>query len=56
MNDSQTILTLNDLNFMDGTGQEGDSRLPETPATFVGPYYPTCMLKWPRCLCISESD
>ena len=51
--DTQTTLTLNDLNITDGTGPEG---LPERPTNFVGPYCPKCVLKWPRCLCITESD
>ena len=51
MIDSQTMLTLNDLNITDGTGPEG---LPERPPNCVGPYCPMCMLKWHRCLCISE--
>ena len=51
--DTQTMLTLNDLNITDGTGPEG---LPEIPTNFVGPYCPKCILKWPRCLCISELD
>ena len=41
---------------MDITGHEENARLPEQPPNFVGPYCPTCVLKWPRCLCISESD
>ena len=53
MIDSQTMLTLNDLNITDGTGPE---ELPERPPNFVGPYCPKCVLKWPRCLCISELD
>ena len=53
MNDSQTMLMLTDLNITDGTGPEG---LPERPPNFVGPYCPMCVLKWLRCLCISESD
>ena len=53
INDSQTMLMLNDLNITDGTDPGG---LPERPPNFVGPYYPECMLKWPRCLCMSESD
>ena len=51
--DTEIALTLNDLNITDGTGPEG---LPERPAHFVGPYCPKCVLKWPRCLCITESD
>ena len=51
--DSQTMLTLNDLNITDGTGPE---ELPERQPDFVGPPCLKCMLKWPRCLCISESD
>ena len=50
---SQTMLTVNDLNIIDSTGPEG---LPERPPYFVGPYCPTCVLKWSRCLCISESE
>ena len=53
MIDTQTTLTLNDINITDGTGPEG---LPERPANFVGSYCPKCVLKWPRCLCITESD
>ena len=53
MNDSQTMLMLNGLNITDGTVPEG---LPERPPNFVGPYCPMCVLKWPRCFCISESD
>ena len=53
INDSQTTLILNDVNITDGTGPE---RLPEIPPNFVGPYYLICMLKWCRCLCISELD
>ena len=30
--------------------------LPERPTNFVGPYCPKCIIKWPRCLCITESD
>ena len=47
------MLTFNDLNINDGTGPEG---LPERPPNFVGPYCLMCMLKWPRCLCLSESE
>ena len=47
------MLTLNDLNVTDSSGPE---ELPERPPDFVGPYCPKCMLKWPRCLCISELD
>ena len=53
MNDSQTMLILNDLNITNGTGTEG---LLERPQNFVGPYCLTCVLKWPRCLCTSKSD
>ena len=56
MNDSQAIIALNDLNIMDGTGHNKNSRLPEWTPNFVGPYCPSCVLKWHRCLCISESD
>ena len=52
MIDSQTMLTLNDLNITYSTGPE---ELPERPPNFVGPYCLKCVLKWPRCLCISES-
>ena len=41
------------LNITDGTGPEG---FPERPTNFVGPYCTMCILKWPRCLCITESD
>ena len=51
--DTQTMLTLNDLNITDSTGHEG---LPERPTNFAGPYCPKCILKWPWCLCITESD
>ena len=51
--DTQTTLTLNDLNITGGTGPEG---LPERPTKFVWSYCPKCILKWPRCLCITESD
>ena len=50
---TQTTLTINDLNITDDTGPEG---LPERTTNFVGPYCPKYMLKWPRCLCITESD
>ena len=53
MIDTQTMLTLNDLNITDSNGPEG---LPERPANFVGPYCPKHVLKWPRCLCTTESD
>ena len=53
MNDSQTMLTLNDLNITDGTGPGG---LLERPPNYVGPYCLMCMLKWPRSLWISKSD
>ena len=52
MIDTQTTLTLNDLNITDCTGPEG---LSERPANFVGPYCPKCILKWPRCICTTES-
>ena len=51
--DSQTTLALNDLNITDGTGPEG---CPERPTNFIGPYCPKCVLKWPKCLCITKSD
>ena len=53
MINSQTMPTLNDLNITDSTRPE---ELPERPPNFVGPYCPKCVLKWPRCLFISESD
>ena len=53
MIDTQTTLTLNDLNITDGTGPEGP---PERPANFVSPYCPKCILRWPRCLHINKSD
>ena len=53
MNASQIMLTLNDLNITDGTGPEG---LPKRPPNFVGQYCRMCMLKWHRCLSISELD
>ena len=56
MNESQATLALNDLNITDGIGHEGNSRLPKRLSNFVGPHCPTCVLKWPRCLCISTSD
>ena len=34
----------------------GKPCLLEQPPNFIGPYCQTCALKWPRCLCISESD
>ena len=51
--DSQTMLALNALNITDGTRPEG---LPERPTNVVGPYFPKYILKWPRCICITESD
>ena len=53
MIDTQTTLTLNNLNITDDTGPEG---LPERTANFVGPHFPQCILKWPRCICTTESD
>ena len=53
MMNTQTILTCNDLNITNGTGPKG---LPERPTNFVGPYCSKCILRWPRCLCINESD
>ena len=53
MNTSQTTLMLNDLKMTNSTGPEG---LPKRPPNFVGPYCLMCMLKWPRCLCISGLD
>ena len=53
MNGSQTMLTLNDVNITDATRPEG---LPERPPNFVGPHCLTCVVKWPRCLCISKLD
>ena len=51
--ESQTVLMMNDLNITDGNRPE---ELPERPPNFVGPYCPTCIPKWPRCFCISESE
>ena len=45
----QTTLILNDLNIT-------EDELPERPTNFVGPYCPKCVLKWPRCICLDESD
>ena len=53
LNDTQTMLTLNDLNITDSTRPEG---LPERPTNFVGPYCPKCILRWHKCLCITELD
>ena len=36
-----------------GIGTEG---FPERPPNFVGLYCTKCILKWPWCLCINESD
>ena len=49
MTNTQTTLTLNDLN-------NTEDELPERPTNFVGPYCPKCVLKWPRCICLDESD
>ena len=37
-------------------GSRWDSNPRERSPNFVGPYCLMCMLKWLRCLCISESD
>ena len=49
MTNTQTTLTLNDLNII-------EDELAEGPTNFVGPYCPKCVLKWPRCICPDESD
>ena len=54
--DSQTVMTLNNLNISDKDRHQEDVVLPEQPQNFVGPYCPTCVLKWHRCICIEESD
>ena len=41
MTNTQTILTLNDLNI-------SEDKHPERPTNVVGPYCPKCVLKWPR--------
>ena len=51
--DSQTTLTLNDINITDGNRTED---LPERPMNFIGPYCDKCVLRWPRFICNSESD
>ena len=53
MIDTQTMFILNDLNITDSTGHEG---LPERPTNFIRPYYPKCILNWPRYLCTTESE
>ena len=55
-NDTQTVMTINNLNLLDRVRNQGDVALPEWPQNFVGLYCPTCVLKWHRCLCIEESD
>ena len=56
MYDSHATIALINLNIMDRTGHKENSRLSEQPPNFVSPYCLTGVLKWPRCLCISESD
>ena len=53
MIDTQTTLTVSDLNIIDSTGPEG---LPERPANFLSPYCLKCILKWPRYICTTESE
>ena len=55
-NDTQTVMTIHNLNLLDKVRNQEDVALPEQPQNFVGPYCPTCVLKWHRCLCIEESD
>ena len=55
-NDTQTVMTTNNLNLSDKVRNQEEVALPEHPQNFVGPYCPTCVLKWRRCLCIEESD
>ena len=55
-NDIQTVMTINNLNLLDKARNQEDVALPEQPQNFVGPYCPTYVLKWHRCLCIEESD
>ena len=49
MIDTQTTLTFNDLNIT-------EDELPKRPTNFIGPYCHKCVLKWPRCICLDESD
>ena len=49
MTNTQTTLTLNDLNIT-------EDELPERPTNFVDPYCTKCVLKWPRYICLDESD
>ena len=49
MTNTQTTLILNDLYIT-------EDEHPERPTNFVGPYCPKCVLRWPRYICLDESD
>ena len=49
-NDTQTVMTINNLNLLDKVRNQEDVALQNVP------YSPTCVLKWHRRLCIKESD
>ena len=49
-------MTINNLSLSDKARNQEDVALSEWPQNSVGPYSPTCVLKWHRCLCIEESD
>ena len=55
-NDTQTVMTFNNLNLLDDNRPQEEVSLPKCPPNFVGTYFPTCVLKWSRCICIAESD
>ena len=55
-NDALTVMTFNNLNLLEDDRPQEKLSLPEHPPNFVGPYCPTCVLEWSRCICIAESD